>query len=125
MVNSEWFDSPDCCLGRQLLLLVCFGFLDVVLAVLPLEALYSAGGIDVLLLAGVERMAHRADFRVYFLGGTAGLKSIAAAAVHHHLIVFRMYFFLHSNSAPSYLKPYVLYGYFGVIQQKFFVITYF
>ena len=125
MVNSEWFDGTNCGLGRQLLLLVCFSFLDVVLAVLTLEALYSAGGIDVLLLTGVEWMAHRANFRVYFLRGAARLKSIAAAAVHDYFVVFRVYIFLHSNSAPSYLKTCILYGFFQALQQKFFIITYF
>ncbi len=59
-------------LKGQLLLLVFFGFLgtpifqlfggwgglDVIFAVFLLESLYSAGRIDIFLLAGIERMAH-------------------------------------------------------------------
>ena len=48
-------------LEGQLLLLVFFGSLgsfDVIFAVFLLESLYSAGCIDVFLLAGIERMAH-------------------------------------------------------------------
>jgi len=42
-------------------MLVFFGGwagLDVIFAVFLLETLYSAGGIHVFLLAGIERMAH-------------------------------------------------------------------
>jgi len=102
-------------LEGQLLLLVFLGFfgasiflllgkwgcLDVIFAVFLLESLYSACGIDIFLLAGIERMAHRADLRVDFFGGAAGLEGIAAAAVNHDLIVFWMYFFFHNYSSPD------------------------
>ncbi len=86
------------------MLLVFFGSLgsfDVIFAVFLLESLYSAGGIDIFLLAGIERMAHRADLRVDFFGGAAGFEGIAAAAVNHDLIVFWMYFFFHNYSSPD------------------------
>jgi len=105
-------------LKGQLLLLVFFGFpgtpifrlfgkwgrLDVIFAVFLLESLYSPGGIDIFLLAGIERMAHRAYLGVDFFDGTAGLEGIAAAAVNHHLIVFWMYSFFHNYSSPEYLQ---------------------
>jgi hypothetical protein len=81
------------------LLLVFFGSLggfDVIFAVFFLESLYSAGSVDIFLLSGIERMAHRANLGVDFFGGTAGLEGIAAAAMDHYLIVFWMYFFFHN-----------------------------
>jgi hypothetical protein len=51
------------------------------LAVLLTEALNPAGGIDNLLLAGIERMAVGTDFYSQRLAaGGAGLKLVAAAA---------------------------------------------
>ena len=73
-----------------------FLFFEVVGAVFLLETLDPAGGIDVLLLACVERMAGRADFRVDFACGAAGFKGISAAAVNHDFVIFRMYVFLHN-----------------------------
>ncbi len=94
-------------LEGQLLLLVFFGSLgsfDVIFAVFLLESLYSAGGIDIFLLAGIERMAHRAYLGVDFFGGAAGFEGIAAAAVNHYFIVFWMYFFFHNYSSPDTFK---------------------
>jgi len=91
-------------LEGQLLLLFFLGFLDVVFAVFFLEPLYSAGGIDVFLLAGIEWMAHRAYLGVDFFDGTAGLEGITAAAVNHYLLVFWMYTFLHNYSSPETCK---------------------
>ena len=63
-------------LWDQLLLLIFFvlvlffagwGRLDVTRTILLLEPLYSAGGIDIFLLAGIERMAQGAYFRMDFL----------------------------------------------------------
>ncbi len=102
-------------LEGQLLLLVFFGFfgapsfrlfgnlgcLDIIFAVFLLESLYSAGGIDIFLLAGIERMAHRAYLGVDFFGGAAGFEGIATAAVNHYFIVFWMYFFFHNYSSPD------------------------
>jgi hypothetical protein len=109
-------------LEGQLLLLVFLGFLgapifrlfgklgglDVIFPVFLLESLYSAGGVDVFLLAGIERMAHRADFGVDFLDGTAGLERIAAAAMDHYLIVFWMYSFFHNLQFSRYLQSRIL-----------------
>ena len=51
--------------------------------VLAVELLDTAGGIDDLLLAGVERVAFGANFDVQVLGhGRAGLESVAARAGH-------------------------------------------
>ena len=82
-----------------------FGFFEVVRPVFFLEAFDAACGIDVLLLACIERVANRADFRVDFAYGAAGFKGVAAAAVHHDLIVFRMYVFLH-KILPNNQKHY-------------------
>jgi len=80
-----------------------WGAFDVTCAVFLLESLYSAGGINVFLFAGIERMAHRADFSVDFFCCAAGLESITATAVNHHLIVFRMYSFFHNCGTLIYL----------------------
>ena len=45
-------------------------------------------------------MAHRADFRVDFLGRAAGLEGITAAAVNSDLMVFWMYVFFHKLKLP-------------------------
>ena len=95
-------------LEGQLLLLVFLGFLDVIFAVFLLKSLYSTGGIDIFLLAGIERMAHRANFSVDFFVGTAGLEGIAAAAMNHYLIVFWMYSFFHSLQFSRYLQSRIL-----------------
>ena len=64
-------------------------------AVLLVELVNAAAGVDQLLLAGVEGMALRADFdRDVFLGG-AGLDNGAAGAADGGLLVLRMDSFLH------------------------------
>lgn len=68
---------------------------DIALAVFLLESFDSAGCIDELLLAGVERMAHRANVCADILDRTAGLESISAAAFYFNGIVFWMYVFFH------------------------------
>ena len=82
----------------QLFLLFFLGFFEVPFAVLLLEAFDSTCGIDEFLLAGVKRMTHRADFRMYFACGAASLKGISAAAMYDHLIVFWMYVFFHGKT---------------------------
>ena len=74
-----------------------FGLFDVIFAVFLLETLDSACGIDEFLLARIERMAHRANFRVNFLGGTSGLEGIAAPAANLYSMVLGMYAFLHGS----------------------------
>ncbi len=88
--------------------MVFFGLLEVICAVFLLESLYSTGGINILLFAGVERMAHRAYLRPDLFDGTAGLERIATAAMNHNLIVFWMYSFFHIYSSPKYLKHHIL-----------------
>lgn len=98
-------------LEGQLLPLVFFGSLgsfDVIFAVFLLESLYSAGRIDIFLLTRIERMAYRANFSVDFFVGTAGLESIAAAAMNHDLIVFWMYSFFHNLQFSRYLQSRIL-----------------
>ena len=98
-------------LEGQLLLLVFFGSLgsfDIIFAVFLLESLYSAGCIDIFLLARIERMAHRAYFGVDFFDSTAGLEGVAAAAMNHYLIVFWMYIFFHNLQFSRYLQSRIL-----------------
>src|SRR5215510_5737844 len=66
--------------------------------VFPLELLDAAGGIDVLHLAGEERMARRADFdRDVFLGAARG-ELVTAAARDGRFFVLRMDFVLHKRT---------------------------
>jgi hypothetical protein len=53
-------------------------------------------------------MAHRANFGVDFLDGTAGLEGVAAAAMDHYLIVFWMYSFFHNLQFSRYLQSRIL-----------------
>ena len=87
--NQKW--SPDIDTTEKLLFL----FFEVIRAILLLETFDPACGIDVFLLACVERMAGGAYFCVDFACGRAGFKGIPAAAVNHDFVVFRMYVFLH------------------------------
>ncbi len=84
-----------------------FFALGVTLSVFFLEPLNTTGGIDELLLAGIERMAHRADFGVDLFGRAAGLEGIAAAASDLNFFVFRMYIFFHWKT-PNNLKPKII-----------------
>jgi len=79
-----------------------WGAFDVTCAVFLLEPLYSAGRIDVFLLACIEWMAHRAYLCVDFFYRAAGLEGVAAAAMNHHLIVFWMYLFFHNYDSQIY-----------------------
>ena len=69
------------------------GFIGVLL----LEALDAARGIDQLLLAGKERVAIGADFDAdhFAFERGAGLKRIAAGAMHLHGMVIGMDSFFH------------------------------
>ena len=78
-----------------------FVFLEVICTVFLLESLYSTGGIDKLLLARIERMAHRAYLRMYLLCRAIGLEGTAAAAANHYFIVFWMYLFFHNYGTPA------------------------
>jgi hypothetical protein len=96
--SQETLLSPK----TQLSLLVFFfALFYVACAVLLLESLYSAGSIDILLLARIEGMAHRANLGVDFFGGTTGLERVAAAAVNHYLVVFWMYSFFHNFNSTK------------------------
>ncbi len=95
-------------LDGQLLLLVFFGFFDVICAVFLLESLYPAGSVDIFLLARIERMTHRADFGVDFIDRAPGLERVAAAAMNHYLIVFWMYSFFHNLKLSENLQIRIL-----------------
>ncbi len=65
-------------------------------AVLFLEPAHSASGVDNLLLAGVKRVAGRADLYVQFtVQGRTGLETIAAGTDHLDGLVCRMGIGLH------------------------------
>src|SRR5262249_839236 len=74
------------------------GALGGLVAVLAVEALHPAGGVDQLLLAGEEGMACRADLDVDALLRGAGLDDIAAGADDAALLVARMNAFLHGEA---------------------------
>ena len=91
-------------LRNQLLLLVFFvlvwlfvrwGCLDVTLAVLLLESLYSAGCIDIFLLACIERMAGRTNFRCYIASGGFGLKGGTTVTLDRGCLVLGVDTFFH------------------------------
>jgi len=68
------------------------------IAVFLTEALDASGGIDDLLLAGIERMAFGADFYVQRLAaGRAGLEFVAATARDFDFGVVRVYRFFHDR----------------------------
>lgn len=92
--------SPDCNLPKKLFFL----FFKVVGAVFFLESLDPAGGVHVLLLAGVKGMAGRADFGVDFVGRAARLECVAAAAAHNNLVVFWVNIFLHKTCLQNTLN---------------------
>ena len=64
-------------------------------AVTLLETIHAAAGINQLLLAGVERMALRADIDAHLLLHGTGLKGLAADAANDGLAVIGMDLFLH------------------------------
>jgi len=73
------------------------GFL---LAVTPVEAIYAAGRVDQLLLAGKERMAGRANFNVQIaFARRARFESLATGAGYRYFFIFRVnsrfHFFAH------------------------------
>ena len=67
----------------------------LLLRVTALEALDAAGGVHVLLLAGEERMAVRADSDAQILARGAGLKHGPASAGNRRLKILRMDFGFH------------------------------
>jgi len=92
--------------GENLLLLAFLVLLgEVTRPVFLLETLYASGRIDELLLARVERMAHRANLSMNFAGRAAGLESVPAAATNHYLLVFWMYVFLHNSTYTTSTLP--------------------
>ncbi len=67
-------------------------------AVLLAEFFHATGGVHDLLLAGVERVALRANFDVQGLAvGGAGLERIAATAGYGNFVVIRMNVGFHSQ----------------------------
>ena len=66
-------------------------------AVLLVEFIHTAAGVDELLLAGVERMALGADFNGDVLLGAAGLDHGAARAANGRGLIIRVNSGLHDN----------------------------
>ena len=81
----------------------CTGFVISKLldAVLLVELINTAAGVDQLLLAGVEGVALGADFNGDVLLGGAGLDDGAASALDSGLLVLRMDSFLHGFVSSS------------------------
>src|SRR5690349_2194669 len=73
------------------------GLLPLVPVILLLELLHPAGGVDVLHLAGEERVAGGTDFDHDRLLGAAGGELVAAAAGDGGLFVLGVNTFLHSR----------------------------
>src|SRR5712671_3681521 len=69
------------------------------LSVLLLESFDTSCGVHQSLLAGVERMALRADFQVEFRLRRPRLESFAAGAPHDRVNVVRMYVCFHRASS--------------------------
>lgn len=66
------------------------------------ETINSAGSIDHLLLARIERMALRADLEVnVFTDGRAGLDYIAATTGRSNFFVARVYVVFHRTGNPE------------------------
>ena len=72
------------------MLLLRGGFRALLDAVLAVEALDSAGGIDQSLLAGIKRMAVRAHLDMKLVRGRARFECISACARHYAPMVFGM-----------------------------------
>ena len=64
-------------------------------AVLSVELVHAAAGVDELLLAGIERVAFGADFNGDVLFGGTGLNHIAAGAADRGRIIIGMNAFFH------------------------------
>ncbi len=70
-------------------------------AVLLVELVNTTAGVDQLLLAGVERVALRADFNGDVGLGGAGLYNGTASALDGGLLIIRMDSFLHGQYSSS------------------------
>ena len=77
-------------------------FLSLLNAVLPVELINAAAGVDQLLLAGVEGVALGADLNRDVLLGGAGLYDGAAGASDGGLLIIGMDSFLHWYNSSSY-----------------------
>ena len=74
---------------------LCFCIAGLLEAVLLVELVHAAAGVDELLLAGVEGVALGADFnRDVLLGGT-GLNHVAAGAANRGRLIIGMNAFFH------------------------------
>ena len=74
-------------------------------AVLLVELIHAAAGVDQLLLAGIEGVALGADFNGDVLLGGAGLDNGAAGAADGSRLVIGMDSFLHGSTAPLQRLP--------------------
>ena len=60
-----------------------------------LEFVDASAGIDELLLAGIERMALRADFNAQIIFGGTGMDFVSAGALYYDVFIRGMDSFLH------------------------------
>ena len=84
-------NSADLYAVKKLLLL----FLEVIPAIFLIKSFNASSCIDKLLLAGVERMTHRTNFRVNIVNCTSCFKFVSATAADTYIVIFWMYIFLH------------------------------
>lgn len=77
---------------------------------LRLELLDTAGGVDVLQLAGIKRMASVANVDLQFLAGATRDKGIAAATCDLGFVILRMYVAFHDLKLHLKFKISVLVG---------------
>lgn len=79
----------------------CSGALEIVAAKLFLELFHSARSVHELLLAGIERMAVRANLDLDFRLGRSRLKRVPATAGHFCVHVFGVDVFFHAFTGPK------------------------
>lgn len=104
MINSVTGNSKTYLILCAFLLLA----LEIIRTVFLLKPLYPTRCINVLLLACIKWMTHRANLRMYLLGCTASLKRVPAPAANLHCMVFGMYLFLHKLISLETFKPFII-----------------
>src|SRR2546423_1249215 len=78
-----------------------------------LEFIHAPGGIDELLLAGIERMADVANTHQDDGLGRASLDHVAASAADFGVLIFRMDFSFHTKAKEDSSQPRADKGFFG------------
>ena len=99
--TSGFLISPQKKAGlSSCLFLIYIVYMRLLDAVLLVELVNAAAGVNQLLLAGVEGVALGADFHGDVLLGRTGLDDSAASALDGGLLVIGMDSFLHFKKAP-------------------------